>query len=326
MKAVVLEDVCNLEDLKVSNIPIPKIKDGWVLVKVLGFGINRSELILCESEARENYINLPVVPGIECYGKVVDESNSRFQVDDYVVGLMGGMGRSFDGSYEEYVLIPEKNLFKIPKNLVEKLSAEEIAAIPETFFTAYGSLFDCLNIKEDDSLLIRGATSTVGIAAIQLANKLGVTVIATTRTSKRIESLKEFGADYVFIDDNDLSKNILSQFPEGVDKILELVGPLTMKDSFKVLKNQGILCVTGILGGLEYIGQFDPIKDIPNNKYLCSFFSNYPSQEIITDIYDFILENNIRPVISDVFSLDEINKALVISKKNNKLGKIVIKV
>jgi NADPH:quinone reductase-like Zn-dependent oxidoreductase len=139
MKAIVLEKPCKAEELKISEIPIPQVKDGGVLIKVLGFGINRSELILREYEASNDYINIPIVPGIEAYGIVKDKSNSHFKNNDHVIGLMGGMGRSFNGSYEEYALIPEKNLFKVPSKIIESLTIEEISSIPESFFTAYSS-------------------------------------------------------------------------------------------------------------------------------------------------------------------------------------------
>ncbi|MGN1362427.1 MAG: alcohol dehydrogenase catalytic domain-containing protein [Methanobrevibacter sp.] len=142
MKAIVINETCKAEDLKVSEIEIPKVRSEWILIKIKSFGINRSEIILHEYEANEPYINLPIVPGIECVGEVVDESDSKFNKVDLVIGLMGGMGRSFNGSYAEYTLLPEKNVFKVNEKIKNNLSIEEIASIPETYFTAYCSLFE----------------------------------------------------------------------------------------------------------------------------------------------------------------------------------------
>ena len=324
MKAVVLNKTCKASELKVSEIPKPSIKDGWVLIKVLGFGINHSEIVLRESEANEDYINLPIVPGIECYGIVVDNSNTRFKNDDHVVALMGGMGRNFNGSYEEYALIPESNVFKISDKIIKKYRKEEISAIPETFFTAYSSLFDSLKLNDDDIILIRGASSTVGIAAIQLASKTKAKIIATTRNPVKLESLKKYGATDTLIDDENLIDNIISLYPGGVTKILELIGPKTLNNSFKVLKAGGILCITGILGGEELLNKYDPIKQIPNNRYLTSFFSNYPTQQKIDKIFTYIYQNDIKPIIAATYTLDEISKAHMKTEKNKKLGKIVI--
>ncbi|MBR0471804.1 MAG: zinc-binding dehydrogenase [Methanosphaera sp.] len=326
MKAVVLEKCCNADELKVVNIKKPTLKEGYLLVQINAFGINRSEIILRQYEAEEDYIKLPVVPGIECVGTVVKSSDTNFNVGDKVISLMGGMGRSFNGSYQEYALLPKKNTFKISDNVMNKLNTEEIASIPETYFTAYASLFECLQLSSHDTLLIRGATSATGIAALKLARAYGCKIIATTRNNERTNKLSRLGADYVLIDDGNISEKVKEIYLEGVDKILELVGPQTLNDSFKALKKHGICCVTGILGNKELIENFDPIKDVPNAKYLTSFFSNYPNQEIIDNIFEYIINNNIKPQISRVYtSLEDISKAHELMESNNAQGKIIIK-
>ena len=326
MKAIVLEKTCKAEDLKTSQIDIPQLKQGHVLVKVNAFGINRSEIILRDYEADEDYINLPIVPGIECVGTVVESSDKKFKKDDKIISLMGGMGRSFNGSYAEYVSLPIKNVFKINSDVLDNFNTEEIAAIPETYFTAYGSLFECLQLSSDDVLLIRGTTSATGLTALGLAKALGCEIIATTRSKDKINRLLTLGADYVLIDDENISKKIKDIYPNGVNKILELIGPSTMKDSFKSLDLHGICCVTGILGNVEYIDRFDPIKDIPNGKYLTSFFSNYPNEDIINEIFEYLLKYNIKPNIAKVFnSLDDVSKAHKLMESNNAQGKIVVK-
>lgn len=140
MKAVVINGCCKAEDLQVSELPIPKVRSGWVLVKVYAAGLNHSEAILRMYEADNDYINTPVVPGIECVGEIADPSDSGFKPGDKVMALMGGMGRSFNGSYAEYALLPQKNVFRTSSSL-DWLS---LAAIPETYYTAYGSLTECV--------------------------------------------------------------------------------------------------------------------------------------------------------------------------------------
>lgn len=318
MKAIVLENTCKAEDLKVSEIDMPQVKDDWVLVKIIGFGINRSEVILRDYEADEPYINLPVVPGIECVGEIVDESNTDFSKGDMIVALMGGMGRSFDGSYAEYALLPEKNVFKIPDVAFNHLTMEEIIAVPETYFTAYGSI-STLNLTKKDTLLVRGATSATGLTAIQLASAIGCKIIATSRSEDRFEKLKRYGADECIVDDGDLSSQVLS------NKILELIGPKTLLDSLSLLEENGICCVTGVLGGIEYMDGFDPIKHL-YNKYMTSFFSNFPTQEIIDEIFSFLVKNDIKPAIGKVYSsLEDIPKAHKLMESNNAQGKIIFR-
>ncbi|MBE6485659.1 MAG: Zn-dependent oxidoreductase [Methanosphaera stadtmanae] len=326
MKAIVLEKTCEADELEITEIEIPKITPEHVLVKVNAFGINRSEIILREYEADEDYIHLPVVPGIECVGTVIDSMSDEFKVGDKIISLMGGMGRSFNGSYEEYVSLPIKNTFKLNKEICKKLSTEEIAAIPETYFTSYGSLFECLQLSPEDTLLIRGGTSATGLISLSLAKAIGCEVITTSRSNEKIAVLLAHGADYVLIDDGNISKKIKEIYPNGVSKVLELVGPRTMADSLESLSLQGICCVTGILGNIEHIDRFDPIKDIPNGKYLTSFFSNYPTQHIINKIFEYVLEYDLKPPISKVFnSLDDISAAHKLMESNNAQGKIIVK-
>lgn len=325
MKAIVLEKTCRPEDLKVSEVPIPEIKPDWLLVQVIGFGINRAEIVLRDYEADEDYINLPVIPGIECVGEVVDPSDTPFKKGDLVVALMGGMGRTFDGGYAEYALLPLKNVFKIPECALERLRIEEIIAVPETYFTSYGSI-EGLKLKKEDTILIRGATSAAGLSAIKLADAVGATVIATTRNESKVSQLLSNGANYVVIDEGKIEDKIKEIVPDGVDKVLEFVGPKTLEDSMKCLCKGGICCNTGILGGAEYIPQFDPIKTIPNNTYLTSFFSNYPTQEIIDNLFKFIVENNINPNVGCVFTdLADIGEAHKLMESNTSNGKIIFR-
>ena len=318
MKAVVLEKTCNPDELKVSEVEKPKIRDNWVLVKVLGFGINRAEVILRDYEADEDYINIPVIPGIECVGEIVNPSNTDFKKGEKVIGLMGGMGRSFNGSYAEYTLLPSKNVFKIPPAAFNHLTLEEIISIPETYFTAFGSV-EALKISEKDTVLIRGATSSLGLTAIQLIKAIGAKVIATTRDENKFLKLKNNGADKCIVDDGELSNKITCS------KVLELIGPKTLEDSMKCLNN-GICCITGVLGGVEYMDYFDPIKIIPNDCYLTSFFSNYATQKIINNLFNFIIKNNIKPNIAKIFTnLEEISEAHKLMESNKSCGKIIFK-
>ena len=211
---------------------------------------------------------------------------------------MGGMGRSFNGSYEEYALLPIKNVFKVKTDL----DFIKLAAIPETYYTAYGSLFICLDLKENDSLLIRGGTSALGIASIIMAKSLGCRVIATTTDESKLELMEYLGVDKVIVDKN----NFAEQMDETVDKILELVGPRTVEESMRFLNYYGICCSTGVLGGVFSFENFDPIKQIPNGTYLTGFYSNYPKQEEIDDIFEFLNQYAIEPLIGKTYLFEEV--------------------
>jgi len=291
LKAVVLYKTCSPEELTISEVPVPESKPGWVLIKVKAFGVNRSELIMREYEGNAPYIRLPRILGIECAGLVADESDTNFRKGQKVVALMGGMGRSFDGSYAEYTLVPAKNVFTVETDL----KWEELAAIPETYFTAYGSLFQSLQLIPSDILLVRGGTSAAGLAAIQLAKSIGVTILASTRKISKVEMLLEQGADNVLIEDGTLSQQLRKLHPQGISKVLELIGPSTLNESMGLLKMHGIVCVTGMLGKKATIENFYPIKDIPSGVYLTGFLSNSPSQHLIDELFRHIREFNLQP-------------------------------
>jgi NADPH:quinone reductase-like Zn-dependent oxidoreductase len=231
-----------------------------------------------------------------------------------VIAMMGGMGRSFDGSYAEYALLPVHHVFPVDSDL----SWEDLAAVPETYFTAWGSLFECLQLKAEDTLLVRGATCALGYAAIQIAKALGCHVIATTHRENKLSLLAE--ADEAILDQGILTGRI-----HGVTKALDLVGPRYLKDTLTAVEKGGIVCNTGILGGVYALNGFDPIKDIPNGVYLTGFFSNYPTQEIVDDMFRFFREHKLVPVKGKVFAFEAIRDAVYAQESGNVNGKIVVK-
>lgn len=320
MQAIVLEHSCPACDLRISTISVPRAKAGWVLIKVFACGVNRAELILRQSEVDEPYIQKPVVPGIECAGEVADPSDTDLRRGQRVVAIMGGMGRSFDGGYAEYCLVPRKNVFTVDSGL----PWEELAAIPESWFTAWGSLRESLRLRAGESLLIRGGTSSLGIAALTIAKGLGATVATTTRIPQRGEKLYEWGADMVMLDDGTLSTQVRDAFPDGIDAVLELIGPKTLAESLAFAAQGGRVCDTGILGEIDTLDGFDPIKDIPNGVYLTGFYSNYPTQADVDAIFAFITKNDVHPVVGAVFPLSEAGLAHQAIEDNETLGKTVL--
>ena len=319
MKAIVINGCCKAEDLHISEIPTPQVKPGWVLVKVRAAGLNHSEALMRLYEADRDYIHTPIVPGIECVGEVADASDSDLQVGDRVIAIMGGMGRSFDGGYAEYALLPATHVFRVDTDL----DWTSLAAVPETYFTAHGSLFESLRLEASDTLLVRGATSTVGMAAVQLAKAVGARVIAACRRESSFEKLQAAGADHCVIDDERLSEHPWAERP---NKMLEMVGIKTLYDSLRTVTEPGYVCHTGNLGFVFTASDFNPIKDIPNGVYLTSFYSNYPTQAVIDDLFRLIRRSGIRPLYSKVFGMDEIATAHKLLETGGAGGKIILRV
>lgn len=322
MKAVVLTEPCNAKDMTPTEVNMPEVRPGWVLIKVRAFGINHSEVLLRQFEVAQPYINKPIVPGIECVGEIIDPSDSGLKKGQCVMALMGGMGRSFNGSYAEYVLLPSRIVFTVDSNL----NWNELAAIPETFYTAYGSLVMSLQLSKDDVLLVRGGTSTVGLAAIQLANAIGARVIATTRSERKAALLRDYGADDVIQEGEGFKDRFLEKYPAGANKVLELIGASTLRESLKLTSFHGIVCHTGLLGGVYGLKDFDSIKEIPSGVYLTGFYSNYPTQSQITEMMNLIARTNIHPIIAREFSFEQIADAHLLAERRGQIGKIVVTV
>ena len=226
---------------------------------------------------------------------------------------MGGMGRSFGGSYAQYALLPASHVFSVRT----QLSWTEMAAVPETYFTAWGSLFECLKLCKEDTLLVRGGTCALGYAAIRLAKALGCRVIATTHRQQKLGLL--IWADQAVLDTGTLAGSF-----SGITKALDLVGPKTLRDTLGCVEKGGIVCNTGILGGVYTLNGFDPIKEIPNGVYLTGFFSNYPDQQTITNIFSFIDSHRIKPDIGAIYSFGKISAALSDMDHHKVDGKIIV--
>lgn len=313
MKVVLLDRITKGEDVTLTEVPVPEGKPGWVLVKVKAFGMNHSEKVLRLGEIEAEYIQKPIIPGIECVGEVADPSDSGFVKGQRVAALMGGMGRSFHGSYAEYALLPVHHVFAVRS----ELPWDELAAVPETYFTAWGSLFDSLSLQGTDTLLVRGGTCALGYAAIQIAKALGCRVIATTHREEKLPLLAE--ADRAVLDTGRLEGTL-----SGVTKVLELVGARTLCDSLHCTEKGGIVCCTGILGGISALNGFDPIKQIPNGVCLTGFHSNWPTQEAMDQIFSFLARYRLRPRIGARYGFGQIREACIAQDTGGAEGKIVV--
>ena len=320
MKAIVLEHPGDPTALQLQEIAKPSPRSGWVLLKIKAFGLNRSEMFTRQGHSPG--VQLPRVLGIECVGTVEAAPDTPFQPGQKVAAIMGGMGRAFDGSYAEYTCVPQACVFPFESHLDWAV----LGAVPEMFQTAYGSLISGLGVQTGQTLLIRGGTSSVGIAATHLAKELGLTVIATTRNPSKAAALEANGVDRVVIDDGAIASAIHKYFPNGVDRVLELVGTTTLLDSLQCVTPGGIVCMTGILGNAWTLNNFSPMDNIPHTVRLTVYTgeSEDLSVEHLQRFIDGIEAGQNRVNIDRVFHLDEIVEAHRYMESNQAKGKLVV--
>ena len=290
MKAAITTKAGNPEVIQIKEVPKPESKVGWVLIRVKAFGLNRSELFTRRGDSPG--VTFPRIQGIECVGTIEDDPSGTYSNGQQVAAIMGGMGRFFDGGYAEYALVPLEIVFPFNSDL----PWETLGAIPEMFQTVSGSLNQALDIQKGESLLIRGGTSSIGMLACQLAKAKGLTVISSTRNPNKKQALIDNGADYVVIDDGSVIDQVKEIYPEGVNKVLELIGTKTLKDSLKCIATKGVVCMTGILGNEWTMKEFTPMGDIPSLGRLTVYMgdSNNLSKELLQEFIDEV-ENGKHP-------------------------------
>src|SRR2546421_8888256 len=195
MRAVVLDAPGPPDAFPIREPPVPTPAAGGVLIEVKAFGLNRSELQPRQGLA--SGVTFPRVLGIEAAGVVAQCPGGEFPVGQQVVTMMGGMGRTFDGGYAEYTCVPARQV--IP--FASSLAWSTLGAVPEMLQTAYGSLTVGLDAQAGQSILIRGGTSSVGMAAAVLAKRRTMTVLSTTPRPNKIAALTHVGVDHLLLDD-----------------------------------------------------------------------------------------------------------------------------
>ena len=323
MRAAVCVRAGGPEVLEIRELPVPAVREGWSLVQVKAAGLNRSELRTRQGHSPN--VTFPRVLGIECVGIVADSTDPGLPDGTTVAAVMGEMGREFDGGYAEYALLPNALLMPVTTTL----PWEVLAALPETYLTAQGSL-DMLGVlpRGQGRLLIRGGTSSVGMAAASIASGHGIETAATTRRQGKVDALTAAGVDHVLVDDGgSLAAGVHAVWPEGPDHVLDLVGASTLVDSLHLVRRGGTVCMAGSLSGWT-MPDFEPIAMIPSGTRLTAFHSDNVKgsagatllQHVVREVEDGVY----RPNVDRVFGLDDIVAAHQYIENNQATGKLVV--
>lgn len=309
--------------LELVERPEPELKPDTVMIDVRAFGLNHAELYMRSGHWGE----VAAISGIECVGRVAADASGRLRPGQTVMALMGGMGRSIDGSYASRTVVPAANVIAVDTSL----PWERLAVLPESYATAWTCLHRNLALQPGQRLVVRGGTSSLGQAAIDLARQLGAEVIATTRQEASLPLLRELGAHGVLLRDGELA----AALPAGgkADAVLDLIGNSTVLDSMRATGRGGRVCLAGFLGGLEALAGFDPLSQMPSGVQL-SFFGSFnfgggefplsdlPMQQIVA----LAEAGQLRARPARVFDFAEVPLAHRLMESNQARGKFVVRV
>ena len=320
MRAVVLDAPGPPEALQIRDLPIPTPQPGQVLIKVEAFGLNRSELHTRLGLA--DGVTFPRVLGIEATGTVAESPGGEFIVGQQVAALMGGMGRTFDGGYAEYTSVPVRQVVPFTSDL----DWATIGAVPEMLETSNGALTVGLDAQPGQSILIRGGTSSIGMATAVLAKRLDMTVLSTTRNPHRADTLRSIGVDHPLVDDGNVATQVRSIFPDGVDAALELIGTPTLPDTLRATRVHGVVCFTGMLSNEWTVRDFYPIEYLPRGVRLTAYggdATDLPSS-VLQSFLDAVAAGDAVVPIDRTYRLDEIAEAHADTEAGRATGKLVV--
>lgn len=320
MRAVVLTEPGPVENLELRELPVPDPPPGWVRIAVRAFGLNRSELHTRLGLAEG--VTFPRVLGIEAVGVVDVASGTDLKAGQQVATLMGGMGRTFDGGYAEYTVVPRHQVIPFRSTLPWNI----LGAVPETLQTAYGSLTIGLDLQRGQSLLIRGGTSSVGLAAATIAKDIGATVLSTTRQPDRADALKAHGVDHPLVDTGQVAQTVRDILPDGVDAALELVGAPALPDTLASTRIHGTVCFTGMLSNQWIVPNFYPIAYLPRGVRLTAYgggSGDLPA-EVLQRYLDRLAVGDVSLGPVHVYPLEQIRQAHTDMEQNRTFGKMVV--
>jgi NADPH2:quinone reductase len=324
MKAIVVTHPGGPEVLQMEERPMPVCNAGEVLVKVHAAGVNRPDVY----QRKGNYPpppGAPVdIPGLEIAGTIVEVGPevTRWKTGDKVCALVMG------GGYAEYCNVPAGQCLPIPENL----SFTEAATLPETFFTVWSNVFDRGQLKGDESLLVHGGSSGIGVAAIQMANALGHRVYVTAGSKEKCEFCEELGAEKAINYKTEKFAEVISNIThkKGVNVILDMIGGDYTVGNLQCLAEEGRLVLINTMNGkdvqldlsivmrkrLNITGSMLRGRDVA--------FKAEIAQNLEIIIWPHLVSGDIKPVIHAVFPVKDAAKAHELMESGRHIGKIVL--
>ena len=323
MRAIEITTPGGPEVLRPGQRPVPAPAAGEVLIEVAFAGVNRPDVL----QRKGGYAPPPGasdIPGLEVSGVIVKlgPQVKEWQLGDEVCALVTG------GGYAEFVNAPAAQCLRIPKGL----GLEQAASLPETCFTVWVNVFDRGGLKNDETLLVQGGSSGIGVTAIQMARALGHRVYATAGTAKKCAACEQLGATRAI---NYRDEDFVAVIKDltggrGVDVILDMVGGDYVSRELACLADDGRLSLIAFLGGTKT--SLD-LSDILRRRLTITGSTLRPravafkatvAQALREKIWPLIEAGKIRPVIYKTFALDEAAAAHALMESSEHVGKIML--
>lgn len=314
----------------------PVAAPGQVHIAIEAFGLNRSEVVT-RGGGSGDAVTFPRVLGIECAGRVLDAPGADLDVGQPVVAVMGGMGRSFDGSYATNTVVPAESVIPIDTSL----SWTELAAIPETFLTAWGCLHEGLRIEQNPvpRIVIRPGASALALAAAQIVDDRGGSVIGITRSEWKRDRLLAGGMAHVVVTDGPAADPVRTIWSDGATGVIDTVtSSATIADDLSMRAGRGRICIAGSLsassgehGGPDEHG--GPGLSVAA-ALLRPSVVRYSSESIAATTHAPTLEHIVRRVedgryrtnIDEIVAFDDLPSAHRSMEANARCGKVVVDV
>lgn len=323
MRAIEISDFGGPETLTLTERPTPQIGAEEVLIKVCAAGINRPDLMQRKG-LYSPMKGVTDIPGLEAAGVIVETGNqvTNFNVGDKVCALLAG------GGYAEYASAHMGQVLPIPADF----SDVEAAALPETFFTVWHNLFQRANLREGQSLLVHGGSSGIGTTAIQIAKAIGVKTIVTVGSEEKAQACLALGADLAINYNTQVFEDEVKSDTEGkgVDVILDMVAGTYTPRNLKCLATDGCIAVIALQGGR--MAEVDMGRMLMKRQTITASTLRPQSnaqkakiaQELITHVWPLLENGQIKPVIDQIFDLDQAATAHARMETSAHIGKIML--
>lgn len=325
MKAIVITRPGEPDVLQTESRPVPVPKPGEVLIRVFAAGINRPDVAQRKGHYPPPAGASPDIPGLEVAGIIEDlgEAVTRWRVGDKVCALVTG------GGYAEYCCAPGGQCLPVPYNL----TCVEAASLPETFFTVWSNVFDRGRLRHDETLLVHGGSSGIGVAAIQLAKVWGATVYTTAGNEEKCDFCESLGAHKAIHYRMEKFRDVIGKLTHGrgVDVILDMVGGNYTADNLDVLAEEGRLVLINFMKGDEVTIKLSAVMrkrlTITGSTLRARdvAFKTAIARKLEETVWPWLVSGKVKPVVYKTFAMNDASKAHHVLESSKHIGKIVLK-